>query len=56
MSPPARGCPACPQAWLHHHVPGVDDEPARLAADVRRLGRAAFALLEDGLGDYAVRS
>ena len=33
----------------------ADDEPARLAADVRRLGRRAFALLEHGLGDYAVK-
>jgi AcrR family transcriptional regulator len=28
-------------------------EPTRLAADVRRLGQDAFALLEQGLGDYA---
>ena len=33
----------------------ADDEPARLAADVRDLGRRAFALLEQGLGDYAAR-
>jgi AcrR family transcriptional regulator len=33
----------------------ADDEPGRLAADVRELGRRAFALLEHGLGDYAVR-
>ena len=32
-----------------------DDEPARLAADVRDLGRRAFALLEQGLGDYAAK-
>jgi hypothetical protein len=32
-----------------------DDEPARLAADVRALGRRAFALLEQGLGDYAAK-
>jgi hypothetical protein len=32
-----------------------DDEPARLAADVRELGRRAFALLEQGLGDYAAK-
>jgi AcrR family transcriptional regulator len=31
----------------------ADQEPARLAADVRRLARRAFALLEHGLGDYA---
>ena len=31
----------------------ADDEPLRLAADVRRLGKRAFALLENGLGDYA---
>ncbi len=30
-----------------------DDRPDRLAADVRRLGKRAFALLEHGLGDYA---
>jgi AcrR family transcriptional regulator len=33
----------------------ADEQPARLAADVRRLGQRAFALLERGLGDYAVR-
>jgi len=33
----------------------ADEEPARLAADVRRLGQRAFALLEHGLGDYAAR-
>jgi MftR C-terminal domain len=33
----------------------ADDEPARLAADVRRLGERAFALLEHGLGDYAAK-
>ena len=31
----------------------ADEEPARLAADVRRLGGHAFALLEQGVGDYA---
>jgi AcrR family transcriptional regulator len=31
----------------------ADAEPARLAADVRRLGQRAFTLLEHGLGDYA---
>jgi AcrR family transcriptional regulator len=31
----------------------ADDEPARLAADVRRRAQRAFALLEHGLGDYA---
>ena len=30
-------------------------EPPRLAADVRALGRRAFALLEQGLGDYAAK-
>ncbi len=30
-----------------------DDRPDRLAADVRRLGKRVFALLEHGLGDYA---
>ena len=33
----------------------ADEEPARLAADVRGLGQRAFALLEHGLGDYAPR-
>jgi AcrR family transcriptional regulator len=33
----------------------ADEEPARLYADVRRLGRHAFALLEHGLGGYAAR-
>lgn len=33
----------------------ADDEPARLAADVRRLAKRAFALLEHGLGDYAAK-
>ena len=31
----------------------ADDEPARLAADIRELGERAFALLEQGLRDYA---
>jgi AcrR family transcriptional regulator len=31
----------------------ADDRPERLAADVRRLGKRAFAVLEHGLGDYA---
>ena len=33
----------------------TDDEPARLAADVRKLGQRAFALLEHGLRDYAAK-
>jgi AcrR family transcriptional regulator len=33
----------------------TSDEPARLAAEVREVGRRAFALLEHGLGDYATR-
>jgi AcrR family transcriptional regulator len=33
----------------------ADEELARLAADVRRLGQRAFALLEHGLGDYATK-
>jgi AcrR family transcriptional regulator len=33
----------------------ADDEPARLADDVRELARGAFALLEHGLGDYAAK-
>ena len=32
-----------------------DDKPKRLAADVRRLGKRAFALLSEGLGDYAAK-
>jgi AcrR family transcriptional regulator len=31
----------------------ADEEPARIAADVRDLARRAFALLEGGLGHYA---
>jgi AcrR family transcriptional regulator len=31
----------------------ADDHPERLPADVRRLGRRAFALLAEGLGNYA---
>jgi hypothetical protein len=33
----------------------ADDAPDRLGADVRRLGKDAFRLLERGLGDYAVK-
>jgi AcrR family transcriptional regulator len=33
----------------------ADEEPARLAADVRRHGRRAFALLGQGLGGYAAK-
>ena len=33
----------------------ADQQPARLGADVRRLGHRAFALLEQGLGGYATR-
>jgi AcrR family transcriptional regulator len=33
----------------------ADDQPERLADDVRELGRRAFALLQRGLGDYAVK-
>ena len=33
----------------------TSDEPARLAAEVRGVGRRAFALLEHGLGDYAAK-
>ena len=32
-----------------------DDRPERLAADVRRLGKRAIALLAEGLGDYAAK-
>jgi AcrR family transcriptional regulator len=32
-----------------------DGEPARLAEEVRNLARRAFALLEQGLGDYAAK-
>ncbi len=31
----------------------ADDHPEQLPADVRRLGRRAFALLAEGLGNYA---
>ena len=34
----------------------ADDAPDGLAADVRRLGKDAFRLLERGLGDYAVKT
>jgi AcrR family transcriptional regulator len=34
----------------------ADDRPERLADDVRELGRRAFALLDHGLGDYAVKA
>jgi AcrR family transcriptional regulator len=33
----------------------ADDRPDRLAADIRRLGKRAFALLGSGLGDYATK-
>jgi AcrR family transcriptional regulator len=33
----------------------ADEEPTRLAADVRGLYQRAFALLEHGLGDYATK-
>jgi len=33
----------------------ADDRPARLAEDVRALGQRAYALLERGLADYAVK-
>jgi AcrR family transcriptional regulator len=33
----------------------ADDRPAELADDARELGQRAFALLEGGLGDYAVK-
>jgi hypothetical protein len=33
----------------------ADDQPERLADDVRELGRRAFALLERGLVDYAAK-
>jgi AcrR family transcriptional regulator len=33
----------------------ADQQLARLATDVRRLGQHAFALLEHGLGDYATK-
>jgi AcrR family transcriptional regulator len=33
----------------------ADQPPARLAADVRQVATRAFALLEQGLGDYAPR-
>jgi AcrR family transcriptional regulator len=33
----------------------ADEQPSRLAADVRRLGNRACELLEHGLGDYAAK-
>lgn len=33
----------------------ADDEPGRLATDVRRLGERAFVLLANGLSDYAAK-
>jgi AcrR family transcriptional regulator len=33
----------------------ADNRPARLAEDVRALGQRAYALLEQGLADYAVK-
>ena len=33
----------------------ADDQPERLADDVRDLARRAFTLLEQGLGDYAAK-
>ena len=33
----------------------ADDEPERLASDVREFGARAFALLEDGLAEYAIK-
>src|SRR5438067_1861149 len=33
----------------------ADDKPDRLAADVGRAGKRAFALLAEGLGDYAAK-
>jgi len=32
-----------------------DEKPERLATDVRGLGKRAFALLAEGLGDYAAK-
>jgi AcrR family transcriptional regulator len=33
----------------------ADDEPLRLTADLRRVGKRGFALLANGLGDYAAQ-
>jgi AcrR family transcriptional regulator len=33
----------------------ADAKPDRLPADIRRLGKQAFALLEHGLGDFAAK-
>jgi AcrR family transcriptional regulator len=33
----------------------TSEEPTRLATEVREVGRRAFALLEHGLGDYAIK-
>jgi hypothetical protein len=40
--------------YMRHRVL-ADDKPDRLAADVRRLGKRAFALLAGGLSDYATK-
>ncbi len=32
-----------------------DEKPERFATDVRGLGKRAFALLAEGLGDYAAK-
>src|SRR5438132_1216846 len=41
--------------YVHASVLGGRQGP-KLAADVRARGKRAFALLERGLGDYAVKS
>jgi AcrR family transcriptional regulator len=40
--------------YVRRHV-DADDRPTRLAAEVRKLGARAFALLDHGLGDYATK-
>jgi AcrR family transcriptional regulator len=42
-------------AYVRERVMGTDVPPPRLARDVRRRGKAALALLDEGLGDYAVK-
>jgi AcrR family transcriptional regulator len=51
----AHGLMAVHRALLDHvrHRVLSEDEPVRLTHDVRDLGERAFALLEEGLGDYA---
>lgn len=40
--------------YVRHRV-SADKRPTRLVADLRQSGERAFALLEDGLRDYAIK-